>query len=68
MKIKKNIQFTYEKCCEEKNIDLSLIGEKGRGHCVLIKDFNTFMYNHTLHHGKDIFVVIVYKFSVQKKC
>ena len=26
------------------------------------------MYNHTLHHGKDIFVVIVYKLSVQKKC
>ena len=28
-----------------------LIGEQGKRHYVLIKDFNTFMYNHTLHRG-----------------
>ena len=51
MKIKKNIQFIYQKkkCCEEKNVDLSLTGEEGKRHYVLIKDFNTFMYDHTLH-------------------
>ena len=54
-------------CCEEKHVDLSLIGEKGKGHFVLIKDFNTFMYNHTLHSRKNIFAVIVYKLLVQEK-
>ena len=35
---------------------------------VLIKDFNTFMYDHNLHHGKkNIFAVTVYKVSVQEK-
>ena len=56
-----------KKCCEEKHVDLSLIEEEGKGHCFLIKDFNIFMYDYTLHHGKNIFAVIVYKLSVQKK-
>ena len=43
------------KCCEEKHIDLLLIGEKGNRHYVLIKDFNTFMYNHTLDRRKKHF-------------
>ena len=36
------------------HVDL-LIEEKGKRHYVLFKDFNTFMYNHTLHHGKKTF-------------
>ena len=40
-----------KKCCEEKHVDLLLIGEKGKRHYVLVKDFNTFMYDHTLHGG-----------------
>ena len=38
-----------KKCCEDKHIDLSLIGEGEKKHYVLIKNFNTFMYDHTLH-------------------
>ena len=38
-----------KKCREEKHVDLLLIGEEGKIHYVLIKDFNTFMDNHTLH-------------------
>ena len=34
---------------------------------VLIKDFNIFMYDHTLHRGRKHFAVIVYKLLVQKK-
>ena len=30
-------------------------------HYVLIKDFNTFMYDNTLHSGKNIFIIIVWK-------
>ena len=32
---------------------------------VLIEDFNTFMYHHTLQRGKNIFAVIIYKILVQ---
>ena len=41
----------YKKCCEEKHVGLVLLGEEGKGH-VLIKDFNTFVYDHTLHPGR----------------
>ena len=51
------------KKCEEKLVDLLLIGEYGKRHHVLIKDFNTFMYNME----ENIFVIIVYKLSAQKK-
>ena len=50
-----------KKCCEEKHVDLLLIGEEGKRHLVLIRDFNTFVYDHLLHHRKNIFVVIIYK-------
>ena len=56
-----------KKCCEDKHVDLLLIGEEGKRHIVLIKDFNIFMYYHTLHRGKNIFVVIVYKLLEQQK-
>ena len=41
----------YKKCCEEKHVDLVLLGEEGKGHA-LIKDFNTFVYDHTLPRGR----------------
>ena len=44
-----------KRCCKEKHIDLVLIGEEGKRHYVLIKEFNTFMYDHTLDHGKKHF-------------
>ena len=52
---------------EDKHNDLLLIWEKDRKHYVLIKDFNIFMYDYTLNLRKNIFTVIVYKLSVQKK-
>ena len=68
MKIrKKHPIYVSKKCCEEKHVDLLLIEEKGKRHYVLINDFNTFMYNHTLHHRKKNFVVMVYKLLVQNK-
>ena len=56
-----------KKCCEEKHVDLLLIGEEDKRHYVLIKDFNTFTYDHTLHRGREHIFVIVYKLLVQKK-
>ena len=44
-----------------------LIEEEDKWLYVLIKDFNTFMYDHILHRGKNIFAVIDYKLLVQKK-
>ena len=38
--------------CEEKNVDLLLLGEEGKRHYVLIKDFNTFLHDHFLHCGR----------------
>ena len=32
-----------------------MIGEKGKKDYVLIKNFNTFMYHHTLHRGRKHF-------------
>ena len=44
--------YVSKKCCEEKHVDLLLIKENGKRHCVLVKDFNTFVHDHTLHYGK----------------
>ena len=44
-----------KKCCEEKHVDLLLTEKKGKRHYVLIKDLNTFMYNHILHCKKKHF-------------
>ena len=44
VKIRKNTQSMYKNRCEKKSILLYFIlGEKGKKHYVLIKDFNTFM-------------------------
>ena len=55
--------YASKKCCEEKHVDLSLIGEEGKRHYVLIK--NTFLQLYIVE--ENIFVVIVYKLLVQKK-
>ena len=55
MKVKKNIQYIYQKNVVKENIDLLLIAEGEKKHYVFIKDFNTFMYDHTLHRGRKHF-------------
>ena len=57
--------YASKKCSEEKHNDLLSTGEEGKGHFVLIKDFNIFMYDHTLHRGRKHFYR--YKLLVQKK-
>ena len=44
-----------KQCFEEKHVDLSLTGEEGKRHYILINDFNTFMYDHNLHSGRKHF-------------
>ena len=41
--------YVSKKCFEEKDVDLLLIGEEGKRHYVLIKDFNTFMHDYALN-------------------
>ena len=41
MKIRKNIQYMYQKILRRKHVDLLLIGE-GKRHYFFIKDFSTF--------------------------
>ena len=56
-----------KKCCEEKHVDLLLIEKEGKRHNILIKDFNTFMYDHTLHRGrKHFFRYCLRAFSTQE--
>ena len=52
-----------KKCYKEKHVVLLLMGKESKGHSVLIKDFDTFIYDHTLFCEKKqhIFAVIVYK-------
>ena len=39
--------YVSKKCSEEKHVfDLLLIVKEGKRHHVLMKDFNTFMYDH----------------------
>ena len=54
LEIKYSIHFLYQKNVK-KHLHLSLTGEEGKKHYVLFKDFNTFMYDHTLHRGKKHF-------------
>ena len=55
MKIRRNIQIIYHRNVVKKNVDLLLIEEKGKRHYVFIKDFNTFMYDHSFHRGRKYF-------------
>ena len=66
--IEKQPIYASKQCCEEKHVDVLSTGEEGKGHYVLIKHFNTSMYDHTSHHVKNIFVIIFYRlYLVQKK-
>ena len=47
--------YVLKECCEDKHVDLLSIGEEGKRHYVLIKDFNTFIYSHTLCCGRKKF-------------
>ena len=40
---------------EEKHVDLLMKREEDKRHYVITKDFNTFMYDHTLNRGKKTF-------------
>ena len=54
------------KSCEDTHFVLLLIGEGEKKHYVLIKDFNTFMYDHTLHHGRERFLIVCKLLEQQK--
>ena len=45
--------YVSKESCEEKHVDLLLIGEEGKK--ILIKDFNTFMYNDSVLLGRKHF-------------
>ena len=47
--------YVSKKCCEDKHVDLLLIGEGNKKHRVVIKDFNAFMYDHALHRERKHF-------------
>ena len=48
----------------KRHIDLLLIGEEGKRHYVLIKDFNTCMYDTYYIVKENSFVIIIYKLLV----
>ena len=47
--------YESKKCCEEKHVDLLLIGEGEKKHYDFINNFNTFVYENTLHRGRKHF-------------
>ena len=51
----------------EKRMDLLLITDENKSHCVYIKDFNRFMCNKTKKRIKNTFEDIVYNVLVVKK-
>ena len=55
-----------KKCYDKKHVDLLLIEEKDKRHYVLIRNFNTFIYNHTLHHGKKFCRYCLQAFSTEE--
>ena len=59
-----NIQNTNDnvskKRCEEKHVDLLIIGKEGKRHYVLIKDFNTFMNVLSLSSWKKTFLSLLF--------
>ena len=68
MKIKSIVQYMFKKCFEEKHVHLLLIGEENTKHYALIKNFRTFIFDHTIHCGKEkVFAIIVHKILLQKK-
>ena len=56
-----------KKCCEDKHVDLLLIGEGDKKHYVVIF---LFMYDYTLHCGRKHFCYCLQAFSIEEilKC
>ena len=52
---KKHPIYVSKNGCEEKNVDLLMIGEEEKRQYALIKNFNTFMHDHTLRHERKHF-------------
>ena len=60
--------YISKKWYEDKDVHMLLIREKDKKHYVLIKDFNTFMYDHTFHCGKKYFCCYnLQSFNAEKK-
>ena len=55
LKSRKKSNICIKKCFEEKCIDLLIMGEEGKRHYVLIKDFNTFLCDHSIHRKRKHF-------------
>ena len=47
--------YVSQKCCKDKHVDLLLVAKGEKKHYVLMKDFNTFTYDHTVHRGRKHF-------------
>ena len=62
MEILKKKSDLYIKKCYEEHVDLLLRGENDKWQYVLIKDFNTFMYDYTLHRGRKLHVLVQNKY------
>ena len=61
MKMKKNIQSVYpKKYREEKHVDLLLKEKEGKMHYIVIKDSNTFMYDHTSYDRKKTLLFLLF--------
>ena len=56
MKLKESIQSMHQKkCCNKKHVEILLIGEREKKYYVLIKDFNRYIYDDSLHRGRKKF-------------
>ena len=58
--------YVSKKCCEGKHAGLLLIGGEGKRHYVFIKDFNTFMDDHTFTSWKKTFLLLFTSFQYIK--
>ena len=47
--------YVSKQCCIEKYVLLLLIGKEQKTHYILIKDFNTYIYDHILNHRRKHF-------------
>ena len=59
---KKYSIYVSKKYCDEKHVDLLLIREEGQNYLVTIKDFNTFIYDHTLNSRKHLWPLLFTSF------
>ena len=55
--------YVSKKCCEEKHVHLLLVGEGVKN---TIKDFNTFIYDHSLHRGTKTFCHCLHAFITEE--